>query len=269
VLLLAFFIAVYSTRLKGLVKALVIALIFFGSLLTFSRATLVALAGAGLFALFTGGWRIRGGWRRFLRWSTVIHTLLFVVAMTVLIVVAAKSLEDYWSFIDQRLITPAMTGQLLTSFWSLNYQSSEGARAYLTSLILNYVAAHPWTGSNFAGLYLIYEELDGRGSAHNQFTDVLFRTGVVGFTLYLWFQVRIFLFYRRDRALLVGLVAVLLYGAFHETFKLGHGGFLLGFLLSYQFWMRRQQRVAASSSSMPQQSTSPPDSRSENPATVT
>ena len=237
--------------------------------LTFSRATLVALAGGGLFALFTSGWRIRAGWGRFLRWSTVIHTSLFVVAMIVLIVVAAKSLEDYWSFIDQRLITPAMTGQLLTSFWSLNYQSSEGARAYLTSLILNYVAAHPWTGSNFAGLYLIYEELNGRGSAHNQFTDVLFRTGIVGFALYVWFQARIFVFFRRDRALLVGLVAVLIYGLFHETFKLGHGGFIFGFLLSYQFWMRRQETSATRPSARLQHSASPPGSRPENPATVT
>ncbi len=239
VLLLAFFIACYSKQLKGLVKALVIALIFFGALLTFSRATLVALAGAGLFAMFTARWRVRSKFRRYLRWSTVIHSLLFVVAIIAVVIVAAESLGDYWSFIDQRLITPALTGQLLSAFWSLNYQSSEGARAYLTNLILDYLAVHTWTGSNFAGLYLIYDELNGRGSAHNQYTDVFFRTGVIGFALYLWMLSRIVVFFRHDRAILVGLVAVLIYGIFHETFKLGHGGFLFGFLLSYQFWMRR------------------------------
>jgi O-antigen ligase len=140
----------------------------------------------------------------------------------------------------------------LSAFWSLNYQSSEGARAYLTNLILDYLAVHPWTGSNFAGLYLIYDELNGRGSAHNQYTDVFFRTGVIGFALYLWMLSRIVVFFRHDRAILVGLVAVLIYGIFHETFKLGHGGFLFGFLLSYQFWMRRQ------GSSLPSRVLDPP-----------
>jgi hypothetical protein len=251
VLLLAFFLAIYSTQLKGLVKTAVISILFFGALLTFSRATLVSLAGAGLFAVLTSGWRIRIGLGR-LRWSSVARAVLIVATIAALGVLAAESLGEYWRFINERLIRPAMTGQLLTAFWSFNYQSSEGARAYLTALIFDYVAAHPWTGSNYAGLYLIYDELNGRGSAHNQLTDVLFRTGAVGFALYLWLLGCIILFFRRDRAILVGLVAVLIYGMFHETFKLGHGGFIFGFLLSYQFWMRRQRAMRGSSSPLVQ-----------------
>jgi hypothetical protein len=237
VLLLAFFIAIYSTEVKGLLKAAVIGVIFVGALLTFSRATLVSLAGAGVFAMLIGDWRIRVG----LRWSTVGRALFIVCSLTALGFYAADRFGEYWTFVEERLIQPALSGRLAAAFLSFNYYSSEGARAYLTSLILDYLTAHPWMGSNYAGLYLLYEQLDGRGATHNQLTDVLLRTGAIGFALWLWLLARIFLFFRRDRALLVGLVAVMIYGMFHETFKLGHGAFIFGFLLSYQFWMRRQQ----------------------------
>ena len=110
----------------------------------------------------------------------------------------------------------------------------------MTALIFEYLAAHPWTGSNYAGIYLLYDQLNGSAATHNQLTDVLLRTGAIGFALYLWLTLRIFQFFRHDKGIFFGLVAVLFYGMFHETFKLSHGGFIFGFLLSYQYWMRRE-----------------------------
>jgi hypothetical protein len=241
VLCLAFFMVVYTRRLRGLTKVAALALILCGCLLTFSRSTFVALAGAGFLAILSGmRWDMRVRLRR-LRWTTVARGVAVVAFSVALVVLAADRLRDYWSFIDARMIAPALSGQLLSSFLSLNYSSSEGARAYLTALIFDYLAEHPWMGSNYAGLYLLYDELNGAAATHNQLTDVLLRTGVIGFALYMWLTFRILQFFRNDKGVFFGLVAILIYGMFHETFKLGHGAFIFGFLLSYQYWMRRQQ----------------------------
>jgi hypothetical protein len=244
VLCLAFFLALYSRRLKGLTKASILGVLLCGCLLTFSRATFVALGGAGFLAMLSGiRWGVRLRARR-LRWTAVVRAVTVVALVVVVVVLAADRLRDYWSFIDARLIAPALSGELFASFLSSSYESSEGARAYLTGLVFEYLAKYPWTGSNYAGLYLLYEQLNGSAATHNQLTDVLLRTGAIGFALYAWLVFRVLQFFRKDKGIFFGLVAILIYGMFHETFKLGHGAFLFGFLLSYQYWMRRQEASA-------------------------
>ena len=108
--------------------------------------------------------------------------------------------------------------------------------------IYEFFLEHPITGSSFSGLYLLFDEYGGVASTHNQYTDVLLRTGLIGFSLYMWLIVRMTRWYRRERGVFFGLIAVLAFGLFHETFKLGYGGFIFGFLLSYHFWMIRRER---------------------------
>ena len=110
VLLLAFFLAVYSPSLRGLARAGVIGLILIGCLLTFSRATLVALAGAGALAIASSmRWDMQIRVRR-LRWATVARAALILGGLGALGVYAAEPLLDLWVFIDSRLIDPAISG---------------------------------------------------------------------------------------------------------------------------------------------------------------
>ena len=73
-------------------------------------------------------------------------------------------------------------------------------------------------------------------SAHSQYSDVLFRTGLFGFTIYLYLLFRIFKYLSfSNRDLFFGYLSILIYGVFHETFKLSHGAFVLSFLLAMTY----------------------------------
>jgi O-antigen ligase len=117
------------------------------------------------------------------------------------------------------------------NFWELsNPESSEGYRIYMLGKILEFVANNPFTGSGFLGVWIMFE--DGSGSSHNQFTDVLFRTGVFGFIAYctLLYQLLAFLV-RKAPDFFWGMLGVIIYGFMHETFKESQGSFLLAFLI--------------------------------------
>jgi O-antigen ligase len=86
------------------------------------------------------------------------------------------------------------------------------------------------TGSGYLGVWTLFQGF--AGSAHNQYADVLFRTGVVGFTAYCFLLFLIGLYLRRrDRGLFWGFLGIVFYGVFHETFKESQGAFVLTFLL--------------------------------------
>jgi len=110
-----------------------------------------------------------------------------------------------------------------------NPESSEGFRIFLMKTILIFIGSWPLTGSGFMGIWILFE--DRVGSAHGQFNDVLFRTGIIGMAIYLYLLQRLGSFLRkRDMGLFLGLIGILFYGLFHETFKLAHGAFVLAFL---------------------------------------
>ena len=78
---------------------------------------------------------------------------------------------------------------------------------------------------------------DQQGSAHNQMLDLLFRTGIIGFILYLYllYSALRFLYLNNEKALFFGVVGILFIGLFHETFKLSHGAFIFAFLIGMAF----------------------------------
>jgi O-antigen ligase len=118
-----------------------------------------------------------------------------------------------------------------------NPNSSEGYRYKLNLQILDYVSSNPFFGSNFKGLYLIFDEYQGGQSAHNQYLDIFLRTGLFGGIIWLFLLVKIFRFCKYDESLQTGLVSVLIFGLVHETFKLSQGSFIFGMLLSF-YYMR-------------------------------
>jgi O-antigen ligase len=60
---------------------------------------------------------------------------------------------------------------------------SEGYRIHMFKKILNFVSTNPLTGSGYLGVWVNNKDLSG--SSHNQYTDVLFRTGIFGFSAYI------------------------------------------------------------------------------------
>jgi O-antigen ligase len=136
-----------------------------------------------------------------------------------------------FEFFDARLFTflanrDAVEGNLADE------ETSEGTRIFIWISILEFVAFNPLTGSGYLGVWVLRLFDESSGSAHNQFLDVLFRVGIVGFAIYLALLYRTAaLLARHHAALLWGFVGVLAYGMFHETFKESQGGFVLAFLL--------------------------------------
>jgi len=121
-----------------------------------------------------------------------------------------------------------------TSVVILDYQdkgTSIGYRRYMTEIVLGHVSENPLIGSSFQGVWTLFKNKEG--SAHSQYLDTLFRTGVIGFIVYILFLFKIgnFLF-ATDRGMFIGFIGILLYGLFHETFKLSQGAFILAFLFA-------------------------------------
>ena len=123
-----------------------------------------------------------------------------------------------------------------------NPVSSEGYRIFLIKSILEYVAASPLFGSGYLGIWVILD--DGIGSAHGQYNDVLFRTGFIGLGIYLYVLQKLGSYlYKIDLGLFLGFIGVLVFGLFHETFKVSHGAFVLAFLIGMWATELRKKKI--------------------------
>ena len=112
--------------------------------------------------------------------------------------------------------------------------SSLGFRSFITEKIINFAISNPLTGSGFLGCWIMFE--NKVCSAHSQYLDVLFRVGIIGFFTYMYLLLVILKFLKNNhRDLFFGFISVLIYGFFHETFKLSHGGFIFSFLIVLAF----------------------------------
>jgi O-antigen ligase len=133
------------------------------------------------------------------------------------------------SFIEQRIFIFFSANNGILENHINNSNTSEGFRIFLWTYILDYVTHNPLTGSGFLG---VWSAINFSGSAHSQYFDILFRVGFIGFVLYLYIIYKLlkhtYLFYPHY---FFGLIGVLVYGFFHETFKESQGAFVLAFLL--------------------------------------
>ena len=64
---------------------------------------------------------------------------------------------------------------------NLNTGTSIGYRFYMWEKIITSVIKNPFLGSGYLGVSIME---GGSGSAHSQYFDVLFRVGIIGFTIY-------------------------------------------------------------------------------------
>lgn len=238
VLCLGFFLAFYEDKMGPFLKAAVLFILLFGMLLTFSRSTIISLSLTFILLVIVSTPKFVS-FQKF-KLSTFVRLLTMCVLITIATLVFQSELKTLWGFFNTRLILEVLNGSLYKDTLLLNVDSSGGYRLYMLKQIFGFLLYHPFTGSNFSGLYLLFPEYGGVASTHNQYSDVLLRTGLLGFGLWSYLIIKVLKFFRQEKGVLFGLIAILFYGLFHETFKLGQGGFIFGFLLSYQFWLRKQ-----------------------------
>ena len=212
-------------KLYVLIKYPALLILLVGSFLTFSRASVIGLSGSFVFFGLVNGLT----WLRKPNLKIFLKGLYSIVSVGILIVLLFQLVPITFTFFQERLISYLMDSSAIMADLT-NHESSGGTRVYIVGRILDYLMHYPLTGSGYLGVWILSDDLFG--SAHNQYTDVLFRTGLIGFSafMYLLYLLAKYL-YANDRALFWGFVGVLLYGMFHETFKESQGGFVLAFLL--------------------------------------
>ena len=213
-----------ASKLRYLAVLVTSILILVGIIFTFSRASYVALTAS--FLIFPFFYRSKIALLRFstfFRLAGVILVVLFGFS------VLAIQFPAILGFIEARLIDPAFSGEMY--YYATDPGTSEGRRIAIWSEILDYVIANPVTGSGFLGIYFVG---DSGGSAHSQYFDVLLRLGLIGFFMYFYLNIKLASFLaRQDKALFVGFCGVLVFGLFHETFKLSQGVVIFAFLVGY------------------------------------
>jgi len=233
VLCLGFFLVLYGSAFNAITKFILIIAILSGIMLTFSRASVIALLVSLSVAVFLQVFRMLFRFRFRVRFQTIKNLFVFGFLLILVYILFIDVFMTLFEFYDTRLfakIANMLQGDIV---------GSEGVRWHLFNQIMDYLSVNLLTGSNFSGMYLVFDEYKGGMSTHNQYTDILMRTGIIGFSVYALLLFQILRFYIYDKGVFYGLISILVYGLFHETFKLGYGGFIFGFLLSYAWWMRR------------------------------
>ncbi len=247
ILCFGFFISLFNDKLiikKWLLpqRLFMCSIILIGAIFTFSRATIVSLIGGLVFflvlVLFKKKRRING--KLALQVTNGKFKPFYLIASLVLVASVFIAFQNYYDvnflkFYQTRFIDQLLDGKLMESTLGNDQESSEGFRYYVLIHILDYLSAHPLFGSSYQGLYLLYDEFSDGASTHNQYTDIFLRTGLLGGLLWLFLLYRLFRFCSNDKGLQVGLVSILIYGFFHETFKLSQGSFVFGMLLSFSY----------------------------------
>lgn len=239
VYILAFWILFLNkpkSRLINFIRITCIFIIISGLLLTFSRTGIIALIGS--LALFFFSFIVK----KKIKFS--IRNLLFLTVYSTIILLFIfllfKFLPVTFKFYDKYLLSVfSIEGfnQLMISVQDKN--TSEGYRIFLLGKILKFVFYNPFTGSGFLGCWVMFVD-DLQCSAHSQYHDVFFRTGFIGFIIYLYLLFCVFKYLKTTHQdLFWGFISILIYGFFHETFKQSHGAFILAFMLGMMITEKR------------------------------
>jgi len=229
VYILAFWISWFyqpHSKLFNILKFSNILLILIGIVLTYSRTTLLAFF-VSFFFYYLSNFSLKKK-RFFKRFLFIIFIPIIILTVINFLHIIAPWTAKYFS--NTIFIYFSIDG--LTTFYQDLFRSgsSHGFRFTILEKIVNYAFNNPFTGSGFLGCWIMFDNL--KCSAHNQYGDVLFRTGFIGLYFYLFILYKVFEYLRNNhKDLFYGFIGVLVYGFFHETFKLSQGAFILTFLL--------------------------------------
>jgi O-antigen ligase len=240
VYLLAFWLVYLDGQQKafwGVARYPILVVLTAGLLLTFSRSSIVAmLVSFALFALVR-----HGGWLKRFDLKSVVNAAVTVLGVAVMAALLYRVFPLAFRFFDVRLFGLVANEQLLEGVLG-DQSTSEGTRVYIATRILEFVVRNPLTGSGYLGPWVLQ---DSFGSSHNQYLDVLFRTGPAGFFLYASVLIAVMRHLKqRHEALFWGMTAVLVYGLFHETFKESQGAFIFAFTVGMMAQAWRDRRDA-------------------------
>ncbi|MDA1306150.1 MAG: O-antigen ligase family protein [Acidobacteria bacterium] len=215
--------------------------------LTFSRSAFIATVGS--IALFAAARVVQ----RVVKLEIKIPGPKVIVGLVFAVVALAVTLRSFpltIEFYQETLLAPIADRSLFESMGQSG--TSEGIRVVRVQETLSHLASYPLTGTGYLGIWTISPS--GGGSAHNQLLDVLLRVGIAGFLMYLVILASLMRFLARaDTSLFWGLVAILIYGFFHETFKESQGAFVLAFLVGMmaQDWRDRRSSRARQNGVLP------------------
>lgn len=223
--ILAIWITLYHQSdgmLASVAKYCALGILLAGLMLSFSRSAIVALLGSG--ALFSTAYVLR-----WLRRPAVVFRgrALGLAAVIVLVTFGVYT----WFPITLEFFQVTLFGRNLLQE-AASPDDSAGIRIVLWAQMIEYVFQHPVTGSGFLGVWILPNLPYEVGSAHNQYMDVLFRSGIPGFFAYCWLLCLVLRhLYRYERGMFWGMTGMIIFGMFHETFKESEGAFILAFWL--------------------------------------
>jgi len=223
-------------------KFICLTIVSSGLVLTFSRSGIVAIIGsAGFYILYKIAiWLKRPALLKNVRWLTVLFYVLFFIAIVQLLRTHFHTAFDLYS--ETLFSLHRSNGD--ETFNLGDPEASEGYRVAMLERIIDFVASNPFTGSGYLGVWMLFD--DASGSAHNQYTDVLFRTGILGFLVYALLLIKLLKFlHLKEPGLFWGVIGILIYGLFHETFKESQGGFILTFLMGMMACSNTRNSVKA------------------------
>jgi hypothetical protein len=237
--LLAFWILLYDLK-KGsnsrVINSILTMIIVSGLFLTFSRSSMVAFFVPLLLFIIIN---FRFSW--FFRFQKLKQLTLMIIFLIIMFWVVYQNFPIAFEYYTDRLLNPLLDMSL---FEETKYPgSSEGIRLYRLQEVMNYAMLNPFTGSGYLGVWAISET--GSGSAHGQLNDVLLRVGLFGFIFYVYLGICLLTFlWKLDKSLFWGMMSIVIYGFFHETFKESQGAVILAFLIGVYSQYLRKKNIA-------------------------
>ena len=230
--LMSFWLIVFyqaKSTIFRILKYIFIFILLSGLLLTFARSSVASLFLSIMFFAFFQI-KIKNKISKKKLKKLIITFFTTVIIFYFLII----NYPSVFSFYNLRIIDFLVEGGFYQEFVDSNPKKSLGFRVFIFNEVLNYLSENLFTGSGYLGCWILFE--DQSCSAHSQYLDVIFRTGFIGFLIYIFILYKILKFlYFNHQDLFYGFFGILIYGFFHETFKLSHGGFVLAFLLGMVF----------------------------------
>jgi O-antigen ligase len=220
-----YIIAFYSLLLGAMdkffnkyIKYVMIFIIIVGCLFTFSRTVYVSLVFSFIIYLI----------KLLIFENRYSHFIKYIFIISISFFILYLSIPSVELFVENRIINILGNAGVLEKHLN-NKNTSEGFRFFLWSHIIDYVLDRPLTGSGFIG---VWNDIGFSGSAHSQYFDVFYRVGFAGFLLYLYIILKLLKqTYWLYPHYFFGLIGILVYGIFHETFKESQGAFVLAFML--------------------------------------
>ena len=248
VLLFGFWLTVFyptKTTISKVLKFLIIFIIFNGLGLTFSRSSVAGLLVSIMTLAFVCFIKYKHKILN-INAKSICTALVYIFSALLIAFISYLIIPDYFEFFSQRLIKINITPQrdgffpfpaypLYNTYIYNQLESSEGYRIFMIGEVYKYLLTNPLFGSGFLGVWVMFDDLFG--AAHNQLLDILFRTGIVGFSCFIYILIKIikFNYHNNDMPTLISIAAILAIGIFHETFKLSQGAFIIAFLASLAF----------------------------------